>query len=382
MVKILIEYNYPKRFSITIRKINFIEMGIKNISKVIGDNASKSVKEFEFKSLFGRKVAIDATMCLYQFLIAIRPDNYNGLTSESGETTSHIQGLFYRTIRMLSNGIKPVYVFDGTPPELKASELESRSKKREEAKNKLDQDIDEEEKQKLIKRTVKITPQQKEDAMKLLNLMGVPVIDAPGEAEAQCSYMAMEKIVYAVGSEDMDTLTFGSPILLRHLLAAESKKLKIKEFNLKKILEEFEMSMESFIDLCILLGCDYCGTIRGIGQKKAFELIKKYGNIETIIKNIDVKKFPIPENFNYKAAREEFKNPKVEKNIGPLKWNAPDEEGLKNFLLEKGFNIDRINSGIKKLKSIKKAPTQNRITDFFDGKQPPAKRFKTIHIDQ
>jgi flap endonuclease-1 len=34
--------------------------------------------------------------------------------------TSHLMGLFYRTLRMIDNGLKPVYVFDGKPPELKA----------------------------------------------------------------------------------------------------------------------------------------------------------------------------------------------------------------------------------------------------------------------
>lgn len=58
----------------------------------------------------GRKIAIDASMCLYQFLIAVRAEGAQ-LTSVDGETTSHLMGMFYRTIRMLDNGIKPVYVF-------------------------------------------------------------------------------------------------------------------------------------------------------------------------------------------------------------------------------------------------------------------------------
>lgn len=56
---------------------------------------------------------------------------------------------------------------------------------------------------------------------------------------------------------------------------------------MEKILKNLELSTEEFVDLCILLGCDYCPTIRGIGRKKSFELIQKHRNIETILDNID-----------------------------------------------------------------------------------------------
>lgn len=119
-------------------------MGIKGLSQLIADSAPGSVKENEIKNYFGmyfsivrcviervlfcivvkcesmfelccccfivgRKIAIDASMCLYQFLIAVRVEGAQ-LTSVDGETTSHLMGMFYRTIRMLDNGIKPVYV--------------------------------------------------------------------------------------------------------------------------------------------------------------------------------------------------------------------------------------------------------------------------------
>ena len=71
-------------------------------------------------------------MSIYQFLIAVRQNGEN-LMSSSGETTSHLMGMFYRTIRMIENGIKPVYVFDGKAPELKAKELVKRGEKRTEA---------------------------------------------------------------------------------------------------------------------------------------------------------------------------------------------------------------------------------------------------------
>ena len=96
-------------------------MGILGLSKLIADVAPAAIKENEIKNYFGRKVAIDASMSLYQFLIAVRQDGCAMLTTEDGSTTSHLMGMFYRTIRMVDNGIKPVYVFDGKPPTMKVS---------------------------------------------------------------------------------------------------------------------------------------------------------------------------------------------------------------------------------------------------------------------
>lgn len=228
-------------------------------------------------------------MCLYQFLIAVRQDGAQ-LTSEDGETTSHLMGMFNRTNRMINHGIKPVYVFDGKPPDMKSGELEKRSERRAEAEKALTEAKekgDEKEVDKFERRLVKVTKQQNDEAKRLLGLMGVPFVEAPCEAEAQCAQLVKAGKVFGTVTEDMDALTFGSTILLRHMLAPESKKLPVKEFHLPRILEEMKLSEEEFIDLCILLGCDYCGTIRGVGPKKAVELIKQYKNIETILENID-----------------------------------------------------------------------------------------------
>uniref|UniRef100_A0AAY4BCY5 XPG N-terminal domain-containing protein n=1 Tax=Denticeps clupeoides TaxID=299321 RepID=A0AAY4BCY5_9TELE len=97
-------------------------MGIHGLAKLIADHAPTAIKEQDIKNFFGRKIAIDASMCIYQFLIAVRQDG-NVLQNEDGETTSHLMGMFYRTIRMLESGIKPVYVFDGKPPQLKSGEV-------------------------------------------------------------------------------------------------------------------------------------------------------------------------------------------------------------------------------------------------------------------
>lgn len=315
-------------------------MGIKGLSRVIADSAPFAMKENPINTFFGRKVAIDASMSIYQFLIAVRSDG-NMLTNEDGETTSHLMGTFYRTLRMVENGIKPVYVFDGKPPDMKSGELGKRKEKRKEAEEGMTEAIEignQENMEKFGKRTVRATKQHTEDCKKLLKLMGIPCVDAPCEAEAQCADLCKRGLVYGAASEDMDTLCFGSPLLLRHLTFSEARKMPIKEIDLEKVLEGLKMNMDQFIDMCILLGCDYCESIKGIGPKKAISLIQQYSNIETILENIDQTKYKVPEDWPYKKARELFKSPEVDSSITDLKWSKPDEEGVVQYLVkENGF---------------------------------------------
>ncbi|KAI8818775.1 PIN domain-like protein [Fimicolochytrium jonesii] len=345
-------------------------MGISGLTKVIGDHAPTAIRENEIKNYFGRKVAIDASMSIYQFLIAVRQQDGMQLTNEAGETTSHLMGIFYRTIRMVENGIKPVYVFDGKPPDLKADELKKRLEKRTEAEAKAEAATeagDTENFDKFSRRTVKVTKEHNNECKKLLRLMGIPYIEAPCEAESQCAALAAAGKVFAAGSEDMDTLTFGSPILLRHLTFSEQRKMPIAEIHLDKALEGLQMTMDQFIDLCILLGCDYCDSIRGIGPHRAVALMKECGSLEAVLQKLDPKKYPIPEDWPYQRARELFKKPDV---IDPatidLKWEVPDEQAIVDFMVtEKNFSEERVRTAVQKLTRLMKQETQGRLDNFF-----------------
>ncbi|XAR72591.1 Spleen exonuclease [Bertholletia excelsa] len=346
-------------------------MGIKGLTKLLADNAPKAIKEQKLESYFGRKVAIDASMSIYQFLIVVGRSGTEMLTNEAGEVTSHLQGMFTRTIRLLEAGLKPVYVFDGQPPDLKKQELAKRYSKRAGATEDLNEALEagnKEEIEKFSKRTVKVTKQHNEDCKRLLRLMGVPVIEAPSEAEAQGAALCKLGKVYAVASEDMDSLTFGAPRFLRHLMDPSSKKIPVMEFEVSKVLEELNLTMDQFIDLCILSGCDYCDSIRGIGGQTALKLIRQHGSIENILANINKERYQIPDGWPYQEARHLFKEPLVYTDDEQLdiKWSAPDEEGLINFLVnENGFNGERITKAIEKIKAAKNKLTQGRLESFF-----------------
>jgi len=155
----------------------------------------------------------------------------------------------------------------------------------------------------------------------------------------------------------MDCLTFGCPILLRGFT---NKDEPVTEIKLDIALKELEMTMDEFVDLCILCGCDYCDSIEGIGPTKAFKYLKENKNIEGVIEFCEVynkdskkkKKFISPkENFDFKEARSLFKEPEVtDPETFDLKWSTPNFEALKEFLCkEKGFNEGRIDSAFKRI---------------------------------
>ena len=194
-------------------------MGIKGLMPLIQEFAPGAVRELQGPEAYtGRIVAIDASMSLYQFLIAIRGHGREGgpatvLTNSEGEQTSHIQGMFNRTIKLLESGVKPVYVFDGRPPEAKDGELAKRQAKRKEAEEKLkkaQQEGDTEAIEKYSGMLTKVSRKDCEDVKALLRMMGVPVVEAPCEAEAQCGELVKGGKAHAVGTEDMDALTFGA----------------------------------------------------------------------------------------------------------------------------------------------------------------------------
>lgn len=311
--------------------------------------------------------------------------------NESGETTSHLMGMFYRTLRMVDNGIKPLYVFDGAPPKLKSGELAKRFQRKAEATEGLEEAKETgtaEDIEKFSRRTVRVTREHNAECQRLLKLMGIPYIIAPTEAEAQCAVLARAGKVYAAASEDMDTLCFDTPILLRHLTFSEQRKEPIIEVTLEKVLAGLNMERkqvclrsivqpgftdcQQFIDLCILLGCDYLDPIPKVGPHTALKLIREYGTLEKVVEHMEndpKKRYVIPEDWPYADARELFFNPDVRSADEPecdFKWESPDLDGLIQFLVtEKGFSEDRVRSAVTKLQKNLKSSQQARLEGFF-----------------
>ena len=352
-------------------------MGIHKLMSLIEEKAPKAIKEIQLDMLTGKVVAIDASMAIYQFLISTQTLSkgygVTELRDKDGNLTGHLVGLLNRSLTLLDNGIKPVWVFDGKPPELKSGELEERKERKRKAEEDYEmakEDGDLEAAQKLAQRTIRISPEMIADAKKMLELAGIPIIEAPTEAEAQCAQLVKDEIAHCTITEDMDALTFGTTILLRGF---GSRKDPLRMITLSKVLEGFNMDMDEFIDLCILWGCDYTKSIAGVGPIKAFNFITEHKNIENVLEVIDKdnekrkKKFKVPEEFLFKESRNLFKNPDVltKENID-LKWNSPKEEELKEFLVnDKGFSETTCENALNKFKKWKGKSNQKRLDSFF-----------------
>ncbi|KAJ1893803.1 Elongation of fatty acids protein 2 [Coemansia sp. IMI 209127] len=342
-------------------------MGIKGLKQVIADRAPAALRAVELKHMVGRKVAIDASTSLYQFLVAVRNDGQN-LTTSDGSTTSHLIGLLYRTANMMETGLKPVYVFDGKPPVMKGGELAKRREKRAKAEEELkaaEEEGNQEEMYKQMKRLTKVTPEINEQAKRLLKLMGVPYVTAPCEAEAECAALAKAGKVWAAASQDMDTLLFGAPVLLRNLTVPAARKLPIEEIHLDEVLGGLGYSQDQLIDLGIVLGCDYCDSIRGVGPKSGYDLIKEHNNIESATKVEKVAK-GVPEEWPFEQARDLFRSAEVSDCSVDFAWEKPDTEGPVQFLVnEMEFNEQRVRSVAAKLEKAAGKGQQVRIDSFF-----------------
>lgn len=258
---------------------------------------------------------------------------------------------------------------------MKSGELEKRSERRKEAQESLDKAIvsgNQEDIMKFNKRVLRVTQKHNDDCKKLLRLMGLPVIEAPSEAEAQCAQLCKDGRVYAVATEDMDALTFASPRLIRHL--SSGSKEETQEYNLEKVIQGLGLnSHDEFIDLCILMGCDYCDSIKGIGGKKGLDLIKKHKNIEKIVENLPNKDC-VPEHWPLETVRGLFKEPEVIKSDtiteNDLKMKDIDEEGIVEFLCkENSFDEKRVRNAIERCKASKPKSAQTRIDSFFQIKK-------------
>ncbi len=318
----------------------------------LGDLFDK--KEIELSDLKGKVIAIDAYNTLYQFLSIIRQRDGTPLTDSHGEITSHLSGFLYRTTNLVEEGIKPVFVFDGVPPEFKFATLEERKKTRIEAMSKWQEAkaAGSEDAFKYAQASSHVKGNMVEDAKTLLGLMGIPVITAPSEGEAQASFMTQNKDAYAVGSQDYDALLFGAPLMVRNLAVTGKRKLpgkvvyvdvKLEVINLENGLLKLGISKEQLVDIAILVGTDYNEGIKGIGPKKALKAIMKQGNIEGVLKelNTDIKYFA--------EIRELFLYPDVTPDY-ELKWRKPNASAVIDFLCKgHDFSRERVSKAVERL---------------------------------
>ena len=330
----------------------------------IGDIVPR--RALEFSELKGKVVAVDAYNALYQFLSSIRQPDGTPLQDSQGRVTSHLSGLFYRNISLLSEGIKLIYVFDGEYNELKKKTQEARREAKDKAKSEFESAKDLEDVEgmgKYAKQLGRLNKEMVEESKELLKAMGVAVFDAPGEGEMQCSQFVKEGKAFAVGSQDYDALAVGGK-LIQNLTLAKTRKTISGIIYISPELIEYEATLQKLgidgdglITIGILVGTDYNPKgVPGIGPKKALKMVQEKKFPALVFKNLEGKF-----DFDWQKIFELFKKPNVTKDAD-LEFGKLDEYKIKEILVERHeFSNDRVDKQIEKLNVGKGKASQQTL---------------------
>jgi len=333
------------------------------------------LREIGINELSGKVIAIDAPIFLYQFLTTIRQRDGTLLMDSGGNVTSHLSGIFFRSLKLIENNLRMVYVFDGKPPELKRKEQERRHEMKREAEQLYEKAVQEEDidsMRKYASRATRLKREMIEEAKELIRILGIPTIDASSEAEAQAAHLVKKGDAYAVSSQDADALMFGTDRLVRNL-SIFGKRKKPNKFSYETINPEMTVLEETLntlgidrnqlIALGMLVGTDYNpGGIKGIGPKNALKLVKKHGtNFEYLFRDV---KWSSAFETDWKEIFELIKNMPVHDNYA-LKWRPINEKELINFLVDRhDFSEERILSSMEKISDKKEKLSQKSLSEF------------------
>lgn len=323
----------------------------------------------ELADFSGKIVAIDAYNALYQFLATIRQPDGTPLTDDQGRITSHLSGLFYRSANIIELGIKAVWVFDGAPLDLKLDTLRERAERKQKAEAERLEALksgDLATAKSKAQQTSKLTRPMADESKTLLRHLGVPVIDAPRDGEAQAAHVVEKGDAWACASQDYDSLLFGAPRLIRNLTISGRRKLpgrmeyvdvKPEYLELKDVLAEIGLTREQLVDVGLLVGTDFNEGVRGIGPKKGVKNIKDSGSIEAL----KAKGIEVP---NLERLREVFLKPEVTDDYR-IEFAKSKPEAVVSLLCgEHGFSEQRVKAAIERIVDAESKKKQRTLEMF------------------
>ena len=343
-------------------------------SDIMGVNLSPiaEAREIELTELRGKTVAVDAYNTIFQFLSIIRQPDGKPLQDSQGRITSHLSGILYRTANLIEAGIEPSFVFDGKPSELKAGTIEERIARREKAMREYEQALEEGDLKKAFSKaqqTSRMTPEILSTSKELLGLLGIPVVQAPSDGEAQGAYMCMKGDVHAAASQDFDSILFGAPVLVRNLTISGRRKVpgkslyrdvKTEVIDSSRMLSDLGVTREQLVDVCILIGTDFNAGVPGIGPKKGLKLIQKHGCLENVISSTGIE---VP---GYDDVREIFLNGPRSDDYS-VKPGPIDHDGVLEMMTSYGFSQDRVSAVLKKIDAARKAESDRKKQRSLDN---------------
>jgi flap structure-specific endonuclease len=313
-------------------------------------------EQLTLQDLHGKRLSVDGNGELYQFLALIRLRDGTPLRDSQGRITSHLSGLFYRTTRLIADyGMELVFVFDGKPPQLKTNEIARRRSIRERYDSEHSKALAEGDLAKAYSKatmTSRLTRDMVQEARELLGMLGIPVIQAPAEGEAQAAYLARKSLVWAAASKDYDCLLFGTPRLLRFLTISGKEFLPSKGISrpivpevidTQALLAHYGLKREQLVDLAILVGTDFNDGVKGIGPKKALKLVQDYGSIDQMSEEIQAAAGP-----NIQEIRHIFLSPEITEDV-TMESGSPDWAAVEKFLCdEREFSRERVRAAMQR----------------------------------
>ncbi len=321
----------------------------------------------DIANLQGRIIAIDAPNIINAvFNISWRSMNPNDpaiIRDRTQRPISHLYGLLYRVLFYYSNTILPIFCFDGRDSDLKRvitkdllNDILYTRKRYENAMNSgnfelarriaLDQDY--------------FWPTIMKESKDLLNTIGIPVIEAPAAAEAQCAHLVKDGIAWCSNSQDYDSLLFGCPRTLQNLSKSRRRKQRGR-WTFEKIvpqiidlnanLKRLEINHFQLVDMALLIGSDYFPGIKGIGPITALSMIKKHGRVErVIVKERKCYDFSPLTAEIIAEVRKIFLLPETISPPDSLHWSHPDESHIKHLMcVDHHLNEQRVSASIEKL---------------------------------
>jgi flap endonuclease-1 len=317
-------------------------MGIKNFYKFIEKYSPNSIKKVKINDYSGKTLGVDANLILYRFLNR----NIHFLYNKKDSNIENNYDMFYLQILdcvllAYDYNIKLVFVFDGKTPDIKKDTVKQRKLKRSNAKKELDifnkeleeleniDDFDEDsdmeninsltnltadeilnKKKKILLNSIHLNSSLIKSVQELLTCCGIPVINAPEEADSQLAYLSKNNIIDGIITNDFDNLTFGGKKIIMDFFGKNTFFRTINEINLEDLLKSLNLTYESFVELCTLFGSDYSESTE-YNYDKAYDLIKSYSTCKNFPDNLKVS-----EKINIELIKNYFINPpNVEKNI-------------------------------------------------------------------
>jgi len=324
------------------------------------------------EDLRGRSFAVDGFVVLHQFLAVIRTPDGQPLMDARGRTTSHLVGLAFRTTRLIADyGMRLFFVFDGQPPHLKKAEVEKRCEIREKFEEEYQKAVIAGNYREAMSKAVmtgRLTGEGIGDAKRLLDLLGIPWVQAPSEGEAQAAHMAAKGDVWASNSQDYDSLLFGTPRLVRYITIQgeewlpslqRARKLQPEVIELDSLLRALQLTRGQLIDLGILVGTDFNQGIRGVGPKTALKLLRKHGHLEDLPAEVRDQITPDAE-----TIRDLYLYPPATDNYTLEEKPVQEEEVIRFLCEERSFSRERVETVISRMR---KARSQRSLRDWFGG---------------